>query len=349
MIRCIAFDFERKHDEPVAIEAVRMEIASGRFVWVDVELGRYAGRTDIERAVGEHLHLSPDVIEIMSRHKADTGYEHVPDGLHIAVVSCKWADHRLATTRVDVLMSAGFLLTMTRGHAEFLDNVRRDYRDDFERFARSPGFLLYEMFDHLTRSYEMIEQHFEEEVERMHLKLAGRLDASVFPLASRVAANIVRLRRHVAPARAVAAELGSRRSPMVPETTQPFLLSTAAELERILTDLTVSREILTDAVHLSMSYLTYRTNNVINALTTVSFIFLPLTFLVGVYGMNFEFQPEYKWRFGYLWFWGLVAAVSGAVGLSLWLVMRREKRAIAAARRPGRTVGARAADSVDRD
>ncbi|MGQ0629122.1 MAG: magnesium transporter CorA family protein [Phycisphaerales bacterium] len=328
MTRCIAFDFERKRDEEITLEATPHAMAQGRFVWVDGVLPPASNKGDIERLLAPHLPLSPDALELMDRSKPDTGYEHLHDALHISVAASAWDGHHLSAVRVDILKTPGFLLTLARGEADFLRTVRRDYREDFERFARTPGFLLYEMFDHLTRSYETIEHRFEEEVERLQLRLAQRPSGAVFPVAARLAANIVRLRRHVAPARAIAAELGTRRSAMIPETTQPFLVSTAAELERVLTDLTVSREILNDAVNLTMSYLAYRTNNLINLLTVVSFIFLPLTFLVGVYGMNFEHQPEFKWPHGYAYFWALCAIVTVTIGLILLALLRRERAAL---------------------
>ena len=71
----------------------------------------------------------------------------------------------------------------------------------------------------------------------------------------------------------------------------------------------VDRDILSEALNLHMSMVSHRTNEVMKKLTVVSVVFLPLTFLVGVYGMNFEIFPELKWRFGYVYFWGVVVAV----------------------------------------
>jgi magnesium transporter len=70
-----------------------------------------------------------------------------------------------------------------------------------------------------------------------------------------------------------------------------------------------------------MSLVSHRTNEVMKRLTVVSVVFLPLTFLCGVYGMNFERLPELQWRFGYLYFWALVAAIV----LGLLALMRRSK------------------------
>jgi magnesium transporter len=83
----------------------------------------------------------------------------------------------------------------------------------------------------------------------------------------------------------------------------------------------VDRDILSESMNLYMSLVSHRTNQVMKKLTAVSVVFLPLTFLVGVYGMNFEILPELRWRFGYAYFWALVAAVVGG----LLLLLRRSR------------------------
>jgi magnesium transporter len=87
----------------------------------------------------------------------------------------------------------------------------------------------------------------------------------------------------------------------------------------VLQDLLVDRDILSESVNLYMSLVGHRTNAVMKRLTVVSVVFMPLTFLVGIYGMNFEFMPELKWPLGYLFFWMLAALLVMAI---LWLLKR---------------------------
>ena len=77
-------------------------------------------------------------------------------------------------------------------------------------------------------------------------------------------------------------------------------------LERLAGDLTVERETLAESLTLYLGIVSHRTNQLVHRLTLVSLVFLPLTFLCGVYGMNFNL-PEYSWQNGYVFFWGLVA------------------------------------------
>src|SRR4029079_4913306 len=105
------------------------------------------------------------------------------------------------------------------------------------------------------------------------------------------------------PARTVLHDLGTRRTLFLSETTQQFLLNLVGTVEHVLQEVLVDREILSEALDLHMSLVAHRTNKVMNRLTVVSVIFLPLTFLCGVYGMNFHNVPELEWRYGYALFW----------------------------------------------
>lgn len=116
-------------------------------------------------------------------------------------------------------------------------------------------------------------------------------------------------------------ELATQKSRFVNEGTQPFIGAMVPKVERILQDVMVDREIMSDSLNVYMSITSHKTNKTMNKLTVVSLIFLPLTFVCGVYGMNFEALPEFKWQYGYVYFWSLVVMIAGTV---LYL-MRRAK------------------------
>jgi magnesium transporter len=120
-------------------------------------------------------------------------------------------------------------------------------------------------------------------------------------------------RKVVLPARAVLTDLSTRKSLFISEATQPFLANMVGTLERVLQDLLVDRDILSNSLNLYMSMVGHRTNQVMKKLTVVSVVFLPLTFLCGVYGMNFRKLPELDWQWGYPAFWGAVAVIVSVV------------------------------------
>jgi magnesium transporter len=191
----------------------------------------------------------------------------------------------------------------------FLQALKKDYRNDFVRFARSPSFLIYEIWDHLIDNYLAVQKRFEDRVEALQHQLMGKVDDSVFEGVSELGADLLHFRKVVLPARSVLTDLSTRKSLFISEATQPFLANMVGTLERVLQDLLVDRDILSNSLNLYMSMVGHRTNEVMKKLTVVSVIFLPLTFLCGIYGMNFDILPELRWRFGYLLFWVVVALI----------------------------------------
>jgi magnesium transporter len=220
----------------------------------------------------------------------------------------------LSLQRIEVLLGEHFLITLYREPVDLLSCLQREYRSDFVQFAKTPSFLLYELWDQLLQNYLAIQQRLEERVEALQAELrTERVPAQVFARISDLNTDLSRLRRVALPARTVLADLSARRSLFLSETTQRALVNLVGTLEHILGDLVTDRELLSDAVNLYMSSVAHRTNEVMQRLTVVSVVFLPLTFIVGVYGMNFDYLPELKWQYGYVYFWLLVVVV--VVGL----------------------------------
>jgi magnesium transporter len=181
--------------------------------------------------------------------------------------------------------------------------------------------LLYELWDCLIENYLGVHKKFEERVEQVQTRLIGEVDERVFGDASELTTDLLHLRKVVLPARAVLTDLSTRKSPFVSEATQPFLGNMVGTVERVLQDVLVDRDILSGTLNNYMSMVAHQTNKVMNRLTVVSVIFLPLTFLCGVYGMNFDVLPEKTWKYGYLIFWIVVVVIAAVL---LWF-MRRKK------------------------
>lgn len=155
-----------------------------------------------------------------------------------------------------------------------------------------PGFLLYELWDHLLDNFVAVQKALEDRVVGIQRALAGNPDESIFRDSSELASQLLQYRKVVLPARTVLTDLSLRKSAFVSEASQAFLSNMAGTVERILQDILVDRDILSDSLNNYMSLVAHKTNRVMSKLTVVSIIFLPLTFLCGVYGMNFEVLPE---------------------------------------------------------
>jgi magnesium transporter len=315
-IRAVELDFATKTERPLDLEAALATVEQGRFVWFDVEAG-----SDGREAVLA-LGVDREIVDDAITGEPLTRLARYSDCLHLVVSGCRPRGHHFELERTDVVIRQHSIVTIRRSPVLFLSAVLRDYKADFVRFAQSPSFLIYEIWDHLLENYLSVQKMMEQRVEQMQDDLRREdVDSKVFFRISELGADLLHFRKVVLPARSVLSEMATRKSPFVSEATQPFLGNMVGTVEHVLQDLLVDRDILSEALNLYMSMVSHRTNEVMKRLTVVSVIFMPLTFLVGVYGMNFEYLPELKWHYGYPLFWGAVLViVLGLLGL-----MRRHR------------------------
>jgi magnesium transporter len=301
------FDFPNKLERTCTFEEACAAMDAGRFVWIDVD----ASDPDEALRVFEKLKIvDPQTIDSALKNEPSTQHARFEDYIHLVVSGCRQRGGKFDLERVDAIIAERFFLTIHKGPVAFLNAVRRDYRSDFVRFARSPSFLVYELWDHLLDNYLSVQKVMEERVEQLQFELStGVVDDAVFSRISELGADLLHFRKVLLPARTVLTDLSSRRSLFISEATQPFLSNMVGTLEHVLQDLLVDRDILSESLNLYMSVVSHRTNKVMNRLTIVSVVFLPLTFLCGVYGMNFDVLPELHWTYGYLYFWLAVVGI----------------------------------------
>ena len=316
----VAFNLGTKEERPIAPEQAAESCRNGLFCWIDVDVA--ADPAAAERALRE-LGVNRHAIEEALGPDSDGRHDLYDDCLHIAVTAVGFPHDQLTRSHVDVIIGESFIVTLRRGHVEFIEQVHKRYRKDFEKFAKTGSFLIYECWDALTDSYKKAMRAFEGHAERVQASIFVTADDAIFEEVSEVTRDLLSFRKIMLAAREVLNELSSRRSPFVSENTQPFLERMVGTLERLSGDLAVERDILSETLNLYMGITSHRTSKVVSRLTVVSMVFLPLTFLCGVYGMNFDTgagnMPELLWPHGYVVFW-IIALIMTALllGFMKW-------------------------------
>lgn len=316
-ISAIAFDFGERRDQVIPLAEVLAACERGLRCWIDL------GTTDrrLAEAALRELEVDANVIEeavarpLLGRHDVHE------DCLHVSLAVAEVRHGRIEHSSLDLIVSERFVITLHAGPIGCVERTARDYHLSFQKFAKSLGFLLFEISDHLIDSYRAVFEAVEVDVEHLQASIFGDVDDTIFTRVARLTDDLLVLRKHVLANREVLHQMATRKSSFVPETTQPYLSNMVGTLERLGTDLAVEREILAETLTLYLGIVGHRTNQLLHRLTLVSVVFLPLTFLCGVYGMNFDVIPELHWRYGYGFFWGAVLViVAGTV-----LLMRAKR------------------------
>jgi magnesium transporter len=314
----VAFNFATKEEREIAAHQASDLCREGMFCWIEIDAA--ADRAGAQKVL-EQLGVNGHAIEEALGPDSDGRHDLYDDCLHIAFTAVHFEEDSLVRSHVDILIGESFMVSLRRGPVRFIEQVQKHYRQDFRKFAKTGSFLIYEYWDALVDSYKKAMRAFEGHAERVQGKIFDTEDDAIFTEVSDVTRDLLSFRKTMLAAREVLNELSTRKSPFVSESTQPFLERMVGTLERLSADLSVERDILSETLNLYMGITSHRTNKIVSRLTVVSMVFLPLTFIAGVYGMNFENMPELKWEWAYYAVW-IVLVVLG-LGLLMFMKWRK--------------------------
>ena len=206
----VELDFERRRETAIPLADTGASMAAGRFVWIDIDAGDQAEARRLLSGLGL---VSEDVVDLALRDEPSTTYGRHDGYLHLVISGYRQQGDGFELERVSVTMGERFMITIHRGRVQFLDGVRQDYRGDFVSFAKTPSFLLYEIWDHLIANYLDAQTIMGERVERLQDELRREtVDDGVFARVSELGADLLHFRKLLLPVRATLADMSTRRS-----------------------------------------------------------------------------------------------------------------------------------------
>ncbi len=278
-------------------------VATGCFRWLDIS----AGEAELA-IVGLHVAGAPDgLCAGLLRELA------FADGwLVFGLIGGSLVDG--SPSGLNVLFSQHLLVTLEFGRCETLGRLRQSWREDFTQFAKSPGFFLFELSDHYTTSSQTRLHHIERSIDVLQARLFGK-DAqdTVFGEAAELMQRLQDMRQNAVVAGETFEELATRNSAYIAASTQPFIARNALRMERLAAELLNQRDALMGALNLYIGMTGHHTGQLLKRLTAFSMIFLPLSFLAGVFGMNFSSLPGLTHAYSFALFCGAVAAIAGTL------------------------------------
>jgi len=317
VIQVVGFDFTGRLEREISLADVPAARASGRACWIDAEAPSPAELHEMQTALG-----FSDVIRTRLAGDVDReGFEAHDGAVAVALIEPVVTASVVAAQPIDLVAGEGWLLSVHPAGSACIERVRRAYAADFHAYGRSLGFLFFELGDHLLDGLRRQVRDVVRAVESAQSRLFDNASDDIFQDVARLTARLGTLRAILLDDREALHEIATRRTPFIPETTQPFVARLADSAGRLAGDIDGARQRLHDTLNLYLGMVSHRTNRVVTRLTVLSSIFLPLTFLCGVYGMNFEHMPELGWRYGYAAFWAMTVGIATI----LFLVMRRAR------------------------
>lgn len=230
--------------------------------------------------------------------------------------------HTMSSEQVSLILGRNYVFSFQERKGDVFDPIRERLRKAKGRIRSSGAdYLAYCLMDAITDNYFLLLEDLGGSIEEIEEALAVNPAKETLAKIHHMKQDLIRLRHSVWPQREVISFMQREDSPLVSESIQPYLRDLYDHTIQVMDSTEGFRDMLTSMIDLYMSGVSNRMNEVMKVLTIIATIFIPLSFIAGIYGMNFNGaasplnMPELSWRYGYFFALGLMAMVGGGMVL----------------------------------
>jgi magnesium transporter len=271
---------------------------------------------DVIEKIGSHFGLHPLIVEDI----VNTGQRPKMEdfGNHIFVVlkmlSYDDAEEEIRAEQVSLIIGSNFVISFQEKEGDVFDAIRERIRNGKGRIRKmGADYLAYALVDAIVDNYFLILEKLGEHIEGMEDELVSNPTQKILQNIHVVKREMIFLRRAVWPLRELISGLQRTESPLIRDTTDIFLRDVYDHTIQVMDTIESFRDMVSGMLDTYLSSISNRMNEVMKVLTIIATIFIPLTFIAGIYGMNFRYMPELAWRWTYPAVWGVMFAVAAAM------------------------------------
>jgi magnesium transporter len=267
--------------------------------WINID-----GLHDVEiiNQIGTHFGIHPLVLEDILNTEQRTKLDDLDDYLFIVakIFYFNPDDFRVRYEQISFIMFYNLILSFQEDIGDIFDPLRERLRKDRGRVRKmGADFLMYTLLDSMVDSYFSVLDGINEKVESIEEILLGAPEHDTLQVIHNIKRDLVTLRRSIWPLREIIGSLEKGESDLIDEKTRIFFKDIYDHTVLVIENIEICRDIVSGMMEMFLSSVSNRMNEVMKMLTVIATIFIPLTFIAGIYGMNFDYMPELHSKWGY--------------------------------------------------
>jgi len=323
-VRISLIDYTEKDFEEKEIKDIK-EIFPFRqkpsVTWINVD-GLH--ETKIIEEIGKHFESHPlileDIVDTNQRPKLEDFESYL--FLVLKMISYEIKGNGMNIEQISLILGDNFVVSFQETSGDLFDSVRDRIRASKGKIRKmGTDYLAYALIDAIVDGYFLVLEKVGEEIEVLEEKIMVSPEPEELNTIYRLKHNLIFLRRAVWPLREVINAMQRGESKLIKKTTAVFLRDVYDHTIQVIDTVETFRDMVSGLLEVYLSSISNKMNEVMKVLTIIATIFIPLTFIAGVYGMNFKYMPELEtpWAYPLLW------VIMISVGFSMFLFFRRKK------------------------
>ena len=321
VVHLLEYDMEDCDESTLSSGTNFEELAKdGRLTWINVD-----GLDDLGliKTIGSAFDLHPLVLEDLVHTGQRPKFEEYEEYFFVVLRMLTLCSGGLSvrSEQVGIIIGDGFVLSFQERAGDVWEAVRERIRGGSGRIrSRGADYLAYALIDAIVDHYFHVLEAFAEQVEKLEEEVLGFPSRETMHQIHNLRQELFLVRRAVWPLRELANSLVRTESSLVDSGTGVFLRDVYDHTVQVMDSAETLREVVSGLMDLYLSSVSNRMNEVMKVLTIMASIFIPLTFLAGIYGMNFEVMPE----LGIPWAYPALLGIMGAMAIGLLLFFKKK-------------------------
>jgi magnesium transporter len=279
--------------------------------WINID-----GLHDVEiiEQTGVHFNIHPLVLEDILNTGQRPKAEEFEDAIFVVLKMLDYdkKDQKILSEQFSLFLGTNYLITFQEVQGDVFNTVRERIRRPKTRIRKfGSDYLAYALVDAIVDHYFIILEAFGDKIEDLETELLENPVHDTLETIHSLKREMIYMRKHIWPIREIVNALVKSESSLIREQTHVYLRDVYDHTIQVIDTIESYRDILGGMLDIYLSTLSNRMNEVMKVLTIIATIFIPITFIAGIYGMNFKFMPELEWRWGYFIVWGVIVLIVG--------------------------------------
>jgi len=289
--------------------------------WINIDgLADISVIEGIGRQYGVHPLILEDILSTGQRPKCDDSTSHL--FVVFRMLQYSDADQRIQSEQVSILLGTGYVVSFQESVGDVFDPIREQIRTGRGRVRNTKAdYLVYRLMDAVVDGYFLILEKLGERVEALEQEVIKEPSEETLNHIYARKRELIYLRKSVWPLREVISQIEKTASPLITDSTEPYFRDVYDHTIQVMHSVDTFRDTVSGLLDIYLTSISNRLNAIMKVLTIITTIFIPLSFIASIYGMNFRYMPELEWRWGY----PTVLGAMGSIFLGMLYFFKKNK------------------------